>query len=260
LSGTLTLHLDHPLLAGRTGRGVTVAVIDSGVHPRHPHIRLATLGRLLGIAPDGTVHEDAVDRLGHGTAVTAAIQEKAPDAALHVIRIFHDRLSTTATALVAALDRAIALDARLINLSLGTVRTGHAAALRSAVGRAVDAGAIIVSASEHAGAPCYPGSVDGAAGVWLDAACPRAAIRLEAGRLHASGQPRPIPGVPPERNLCGVSFAVANCTGVLACLLQARPELRTMEDVMRLITTTCEEAASLRRRLGRGRSGGAVAG
>lgn len=33
---------------------------------------------------------------------------------------------------------------------------------------------------------------------------------------RASGYPRPIPGVPPERNLKGISFAVANVTGVLA--------------------------------------------
>ena len=33
---------------------------------------------------------------------------------------------------------------------------------------------------------------------------------------RASGFPRPVPGVPPERNLKGTSFAVANVTGVLA--------------------------------------------
>jgi hypothetical protein len=35
--------------------------------------------------------------------------------------------------------------------------------------------------------------------------------------VRASGYPRPIPGVPPERNLKGISFAVANATGLL-CL------------------------------------------
>ena len=32
----------------------------------------------------------------------------------------------------------------------------------------------------------------------------------------ASGYPRPIPGVPREKNLKGISFAVANVTGTLA--------------------------------------------
>jgi hypothetical protein len=38
--------------------------------------------------------------------------------------------------------------------------------------------------------------------------------------VHASPFPRPIPGVPPERNLAGVSFAVANVTGFLARVLE----------------------------------------
>jgi hypothetical protein len=38
--------------------------------------------------------------------------------------------------------------------------------------------------------------------------------------VRASGFPRPIPGVPPERNLKGLSFAVANATGLLAVALE----------------------------------------
>ena len=34
--------------------------------------------------------------------------------------------------------------------------------------------------------------------------------------VRASGYPRPVPGVPPSRNLKGISFAVANVTGLLA--------------------------------------------
>ena len=65
-------------LAGRTGRGVRVAIIDSGVHVGHPHVG-AIAG---GVAFDehGLEHADLVDRVGHGTAVAAAIHEKAPDA------------------------------------------------------------------------------------------------------------------------------------------------------------------------------------
>jgi hypothetical protein len=39
---------------------------------------------------------------------------------------------------------------------------------------------------------------------------------------RASGYPRPIPGLAPERNLRGVSFAVANVTGLLALAHEAR--------------------------------------
>jgi hypothetical protein len=57
--------------------------------------------------------------------------------------------------------------------------------------------------------------------VQVDRACPREecyGIDLDGGTVYrASGWPRPIPGVPPARNLNGISFAVANVTGILAC-------------------------------------------
>jgi subtilisin family serine protease len=212
---------DHPAIAGRTGRGVSVAVIDSGANPRHPHVRVDRIGRLISIMPDGSTSDDAVDRLGHGTAVTAAIQEKAPDADLHLIRVFHDRLSTTITALVRAIDEACEFGASLINLSLGTTRAEHADALAAAVTRARGSGAWIVAARGTAALPCYPGDLPGVFAVALDPECPRNAVRLESGIWHASGFARPIPGVPPEQNLNGISFAVANTTGVLACALEA---------------------------------------
>ena len=55
-----------------TGRGVCVAVVDSGVNATHPHVG----GVAGGIAIDehGVERADYLDRLGHGTAVTAAIR------------------------------------------------------------------------------------------------------------------------------------------------------------------------------------------
>jgi hypothetical protein len=44
-------------------------------------------------------------------------------------------------------------------------------------------------------------------------------------KMRASGYPRPIPGVPPERNLRGQSFAVANATGILALLIESGPAI-----------------------------------
>ena len=53
--------------------------------------------------------------------------------------------------------------------------------------------------------------------------------------LAASGYPRPIPGVPVERNLSGISFAVANVTGFLARLLERDQTLRTVSDLARVL-------------------------
>ena len=231
---------DHPSIRGRSGRGVMVAVIDSGVHAEHPHV-----GSVLGgvaIEPDGEAHADYLDRLGHGTAVTAAILDKAPDADIQAVKVFGRTLATSSGALVKAIDWAVEQRARLINLSLGTVRSGGDLVLWASVRRAVERGALIVSPVKYEGRVWLPGSLAGVAGVTLDWGCPREEVRAAPapspageGVFVASGFPRPIPGVPVEANLKGVSFATANVTGILACLLEDRPEVRLLSDVWPLL-------------------------
>ncbi|MBA3271999.1 MAG: hypothetical protein H0T71_15960, partial [Acidobacteria bacterium] len=78
------------------------------------------------------------------------------------------------------------------------------------------------------GEPWLPGSLPGVIGVEFDLGLPRDAcdVTIDAAgeiRVRASGYPRPIPGVPPERNLNGLSFAVANASGLLARVLGLVP-------------------------------------
>ena len=126
------LCIDSPKVSGLHGRGVPVAVIDSGVNPDHPHVGAVAGG--VRIQLSGDVSGDYVDRMGHGTAVFAAIQEKAPGAELFAVRVFSDRLRTSARALVAAIDWAAERRVRVVNLSLGTLREDHAEMLEAAVG------------------------------------------------------------------------------------------------------------------------------
>ncbi len=229
---------DHPSIRGRSGRGVTVAVIDSGVHAEHPHVEGVAGG--VTIEPDGEMHGDFADRLGHGTAVTAAIREKAPDVDIQVVKVFGRALSTSTGVLVKAIDWAVAQGSRLVNLSLGSGKFEFELILWASVRRAAEQGVLIVSPSEHEGHIWLPGSLEGVAGVVLDWDCPREEVRLVPGQsgeavFVASGFPRPIPGVPPENNLKGVSFAAANVTGILACLLEDRPEVQSLEDVRALL-------------------------
>lgn len=199
------------------GRPVRVAVVDSGVNPSHPHI-----GRIAGgvaVAP-GADGGDCLDRIGHGTAVAAAIQERAPGADVFVVKVFDRTLSASIDTLVAGIDAA-RRRADLVNLSLGTANRAHAAVLRAAVDRAGESGALIVSAGREGEVRYLPGGLDGVLAVELDWTCPRLSVEVGAGIdgrpvCRASGYPRPAPGIPPERNLKGLSFAVANVTGTLA--------------------------------------------
>jgi len=196
---------------------VRIAVIDSGVHPNHPHIAADRVLPGAIIRADGSIEPGApLDKLGHGTAVTAAIQEKAPEADILPVRVFHDALRTSAQALAAAIEWSLAQRAQLINLSLGTANPAHAPLFARLVAEAESAGALIVAAREAEGQPCWPGALDGVLGVGLDWDCPRETWRAAHGVVYASGYPRPIPGVPPRRNLYGISFATAQACGFAA--------------------------------------------
>jgi subtilisin family serine protease len=208
-------------------RTVRIAVVDSGIHEDHPHVGGVTGG--IGITEDGDVHDDYVDRLGHGTAVAAVIHEKAPAANIFCIKVFDRELAATAKTLVAAIRCALDSDVHIINLSLGTANADHEPDLTRVIERAVRQGVIVIAAGEQDGVRWLPGALRGVWPVLLDWSIPREECRvtLRAGSppvCHASGYPRPIPGVPPEQNLKGLSFAVANATGTVAASMLLTPE------------------------------------
>ena len=182
-----------------------VAVIDSGIHEGHPHV-----GALAGAVHFGG--SDSADRLGHGTAVAGAIREKLPAAEIFAVKIFDCRLAAPIEVLLRALEWCRESGMDVINLSLGTANPAH----RDALAEVVRDDPIIVSA-----AAMLPGSLAGVVGVAADPECPRDQFRYRDGVFLASPYPRPIPGVPPERNLNGLSFAVANMTGFVGRALES---------------------------------------
>ncbi|MGH7616493.1 MAG: S8 family serine peptidase [Gemmatimonadaceae bacterium] len=215
--------LDDAPFAGRTGRGVTVALLDSGVYGDHPHVGGVRGGKSFLAESEPS---DFADRVGHGTAVAAAIREKGPGVELIAARIFDRQLATSVDVLVRAIQWAADEGAQLINLSLGTTNPAHAEKLAPAVAYAAERGGLVVSAREWNGSAWLPGSLAGVLGVVADAELDRDAIEVtpaESGlpRYAAAPFPRPIPNVPRERNLSGVSFAVANVTGFLARATEA---------------------------------------
>lgn len=212
-------------LARYTGKGVQIAVIDSGVHAEHPHVGGVAGG--FGIREDWTVVDDYVDRLGHGTAVTAAIREKAPDAEIIAIKVFWRTLSTDVATLARAIDEAAAAGAAVINLSLGTSEMRHRDRLAAAVLRARAHGAVVVAAHDEGGVRWLPGCLEGVVSVRADAALDRDAYEVstvdDRPVLVTAPYPRDIPGVPRERNLNGISFSVANASAFVARALEAAP-------------------------------------
>jgi subtilisin family serine protease len=217
---------------------VSIAIIDTGVHARNLHVGGVAGG--VGFDEGGQPTGDFVDRLGHGTAVAAVIREKAPAADLWAVKVFDRTLRTDIAKLLAGLDWAIARRFPLVNLSLGTAEAAHEPLLAARVAKAVAEGVLIVTAGTAEDGTAYlPGTLPGVLPVELDWDCPRDQVRVaeraDGSRVcRASGYPRPIPGVPPEKNLKGLSFAVANVTGCLARGLDADHRIAAAAALARL--------------------------
>lgn len=214
-----------------------IAVIDSGINPDHPHICAPTVA--VNFDPE-ELDYSCTDMLGHGTAVTAAIQEKAPEASYYILKLFGKSLRTTGDRLIRAIGWAVEHEMDVVNLSLGTANPCHRAALEALVARAVAANVLVVAARYSEKVPVLPGMLDGVISVDVDWNLPRDQFRVENqpdGRVfYASGLPRPLPGVPVSRNLSGISFAVANMTGFVARACQGL-EQKSVPRVISLLTS-----------------------
>jgi serine protease AprX len=147
-----------------TGKGVTVAVIDSGIDARHQ----ALTGRVIA-AVDFT-GGDGADRFGHGTHVagiiagqagrtagTRQVQGVAAGAYLVSLRVLGDDGSGTMSSVIEAIDWAIdhrkQYDIGVINLSLGAavLQPYRDDPLCHAVERAVEAGIVVVASAGNLG-------------------------------------------------------------------------------------------------------------
>lgn len=200
-----------------------IALIDSGVNRRHPH--LCESGEVVAgptVGDGGALDFTAphTDVIGHGTAAAAAILDLAPGSTVYSIRVFTDRPACPFERVIAALAHALAWGPRLVNLSLGTTDERWREALVELQREAEAKGVLIVSPATHERLPSYPGSLAGYTGVLMDASLPRERPeqRRSGEKLvwYASPYPRDLPGLPRAANLSGVSMAAANLTGFLA--------------------------------------------
>ena len=108
-----------------TGRGVKVAVLDSGIDASHPWVRSVEGGVALeydpeaagGVRFDEAPHEDL---FGHGTACAGIIRTLAPDCEIHSVRVLGSKLTGKGFVFAAGLDWALREGMHVVNLSLST--------------------------------------------------------------------------------------------------------------------------------------------
>ena len=124
-----------------TGKGVTVAIIDSGINqsdPRLAGLEIEGWSINLSATSHAELRSDFHDENGHGTDIAAAIVRVAPEVKLIGVRIMDAHLRTSADLMAAGIETAYRYGANVINLSLGTPNMGKALLLRDCCALAVE--------------------------------------------------------------------------------------------------------------------------
>ncbi|MFJ3206615.1 S8 family serine peptidase [Streptomyces flaveolus] len=266
--------------AGLTGKGVTVAVLDSGVDAGHPDLA----GRIAQ-SRSFIAGEEVADRHGHGTHVTSTVggsgaasdgKEKgvAPGATLAVGKVLNDQGSGSESEIIAGMEWAARdVDADIVSMSLGSTEasdgTDPMAQAVNTLSR--ETGALFVIAAGNTGAPSSigsPGAADAALTVgavdsadqaaWFTSAGPRYGDNALKPDLSAPGvgilaaRSRLSEGTGDYTSMDGTSMATPHIAGVAALLAEKHPDWTGAQLKDALMSTSKQLDASAYR-LGAGR-------
>src|SRR6266853_187255 len=144
---------------GRTGRGVRVAIVDSGIDTEHPDLKGKVRESVEAVAEDGKINfhpSTSGDQAGHGTACAGIITSVAPEVELYSVKVLGPKASGSGNIFLVGLDYAIKQKFEIINLSLGTTKRDFFAPLHDLLDRAYQSGCIVVSAANNLPYPSYP--------------------------------------------------------------------------------------------------------
>lgn len=238
-----------------TGKGVTVAVIDTGVKANHedlPNLRRVEVTN--GKEPLGL--EDAT---GHGTHVAGIIGAAmgngkggagiAPGATILSLRVVNAAGYIYDSALIAALRTAVKNGAQIVNISIGG--TAYNAVFQKVINEATEAGVTVVAAMGNDGTNClnYPAGYDNVIGVvsvdrtnnrasgssygtWGDVAAPGAAVWSTT--YNGSYGPK-----------SGTSMASPVVAGVAALYKSVHPDATPAQITARLKATATKGGSDL---------------
>ena len=153
--------LDREAIFGDAdGRGVRVAVIDSGVDGTHPAVA-GRLVRSLRVELDGEEvrvieDPDASDVVGHGTACAGIVVAIAPAVELVSVRVLGPDNRGKGRSLAAAVGWAVEHGIEVVNLSLSSRSEAMFADLHELADRAYFANTLLVSAVNNLPGASYP--------------------------------------------------------------------------------------------------------
>jgi subtilisin family serine protease len=281
-SSDALIHADAAHAAGDTGRGVTVAILDTGIDNPGASVVAEHCFVPPDGCPNGQAEDDgpgsAKDDMGHGTEVADVIAGVAPDASLIAVKVADDNGRTTAGQIIDGLDwvREHHPEAKVVNISIAgdiplsgdctnltTSLQQYAAAFNALVAQ----GTAVVAASGNNGrtngipAPaCFPAAIAVGAvysrsfgsftapNVCVDRTTAPDGLACFSNTssqldLLAAGGPIDVTGLGgADTTLVGTSAAAAQVSGAAALLLQAEPSLTPASLLARLQSTGVQVA------------------
>ncbi|QOR66382.1 S8 family peptidase [Cytobacillus suaedae] len=219
-----------------TGKGIKIAVLDSGVERNHPDLKIAGGASFV----EGSI--DYSDDNGHGTHVTGIIGAQhnstgingiAPDATIYAVKVLDAEGFGYLSDIAAGIDWAINNNMDIINLSIGT--NEESVTLSSMIKKAYNSGVFVVASAGNDGdlngetdTIDYPGRYPETIAV---GAVDKNAIRAN---FSATGPLLEVvaPGVAILSTylnneyaiLSGTSMSTAYATGVLALIMETNPD------------------------------------
>ncbi|MCX2179690.1 S8 family serine peptidase [Streptomyces sp. SKN60] len=238
--------------AGLTGKGVKVAVLDTGVDAGHPDLtgRVAETKSFIA-------GQEVADRNGHGTHVTSTVggsgagsagreQGVAPGATLAVGKVLSDEGSGSESQIIAGMEWAARdIDAKVVSMSLGSQEPSDGTdPMAQAVNTlSAETGALFVIAAGNTGAPGSigsPGAADSALTVGAVDPADQAAYFTSKGPRFGDQALKPdvsapgvgilaarsqlLPGSGLYTSMSGTSMATPHVAGVAALLAEKHPD------------------------------------
>ncbi len=256
-----------------TGKGVRVAVIDTGVDTKNPQLRPAvdtTRGRNFlpakdekGKKIDRGKADGTTDTVGHGTRVAGIIAARptkgtgfvglAPEATIIPIKQNDAEGHGTAETLAQAIDYAVGAGADVINISQDTANAAEPSPeLKRAVDRALGLRRMIVASAGNDGLggnvkKTYPASYEGVLAVAAsDRNNERAAFSQSGGFVDVAAPGVDMISTVPLGGHCadsGTSFAAPYVTG-LAALIKSKHPNWTPRQITAQIQQTAERSVA----------------
>jgi len=241
LPGSISLDDLSPEWAwgGATGRGVRVAIIDSGIDAGHPALEGCVVADG-GIAVTMDDSGNAVDVLGphddsfgHGTACAGIIHSLAPEARITSVKVLGAGLVGKAAAFLRGLSWAVEQGFDVINLSLGTTKRDWALPFYEVCDQAYFKGSFVVTAANNVVRQSFPSLF----GTVTSVACN---LATDPFRFHYNPDPPTdflARGIDVEvawreggfTRSTGNSYAAPHIAGLAALIRSKHPELRPFQ-------------------------------